>query len=506
MNWDLVIQEWTLFPSGALEIITDPLVLLFMAAGGLLGMFAGSMPGLTATMTMSLLIGLTLQLPAEAGLAMLIGVYGASIFAGSLTAIMLNIPGTPAAAATVRDGFPLARQGRSREAFGTATWASFFGEINGQIIAFILLPIIGAIALLLGDWEIFLVALIGIMLAGSLGGESPLKGWIAAFVGFLIAMVGTDPIYGVARFGYTQDLQGGIAFLPALIGLFGIAEVLNTLRNRVPYQIEGSGGSAITEWRHFKNVGNVVRSSIIGFGLGLVPGVGESTSPFISYDVARRRSRNPEQFGKGSHEGLIAAETANNATAGGAIVPALILGIPGSGPTAVLIASLLLYGLAPGPTLIIEEPGFIGQIVFLFLLSAVVFRLLAYLLSRYIIWLLSIPREIILPAAACLGFVGAWGAGFTKFDIWIALFFGILGYLMVRRGYPMAPMVIGLLVGPIADLSLRRALATYSNDLSEMLLRPAGLVLLAFLLIMLFLIFRPKGQTSETASSDETEQ
>jgi putative tricarboxylic transport membrane protein len=480
LNWDIAVQEWTLLPSGALELLFNPIVLVAIAGGGLIGLFAGAMPGLTATMTMALLLGLTFQLPPEAGLGMLIGIYSASIFSGSLTAIMLNIPGTPAAAATVLDGFPLARQGKAREAIGSATWASFFGEVAGEFITFVLLPIIAVFALLLGDWEIFLVALIGITLAGSLGASSPLKGWIAGFFGFLIAMIGTDPIYGVERFGYTPALLGGVDFLAALIGLFGIAEVIYVLRSRIPYQLTDRPGRAITEWRHFRNIGNVVRSTLVGVGVGVVPGVGESTAPFIAYDWARRRSKRPEQFGKGSHEGVIAAETANNATSGGALIPALVLGLPGSGPTAVLIAALLMYNVRPGPLLIVEQPGFIGKIIVMFWISAVVMRIFAYLLSRYLIWMLSIPREIVLPCAAFLGIIGAWGAGFTTFGIWVALLFGIIGYLMRRRGYPLAPMVLGLLVGPIADRSLRRAIQTYGNDFSEMLLRPAGLVLLGF--------------------------
>jgi putative tricarboxylic transport membrane protein len=462
-------------------------------------MFGGAMPGMTATMTMALLLGFTLQFPPTIGLSILIGVYGAAIFAGSITAVMINIPGTPASAATVFDGFTMAKKGRPREALGSVILASFLGEVSGQVLALICLPIIAVFALQLGDWETFIVGIIGITLAGSLAGSEPTKGWIAGFIGFLIAMVGIDPIYGVPRFAYTLELQRGIQYLPALIGLFGISEVIYVLKDEAPYQITGSPGRAITVWREFKRLGSMLRSIVIGFGIGLIPGVGESASCFVAYDFARRNSKQSEKFGTGIHEGIIAPELAKDATGGGAIVPALVLGIPGSGPTAVLISALLLYDIPPGPRLIVDHPGFIGQIVAMFILSALAFRILAFLLSSHIIRLLSIPREILLPAAGALGLVGAWGTGFTIFDIWVALGFGVLGYFMRLRNYPMAPMVLGLLVGPIVDQSFRRALITYSDNLTGMLLRPIGIGLTVFLIIMLYLVLRGKKTRGNTA-------
>src|SRR5699024_7243796 len=205
---------------------------------------------------------------------------------------------------------------------------------------------------------------------------------------------GTDPIFGTSRFGFTPELMRGIDFVPVLIGLFGVAEILVVLRSRKPYKMEGKPGRAITRWdllRKPRNVINIVRSSLIGVVMGMVPGAGESASPWIAYDVARRQSKEPEKFGKGSHEGLIAADTANQATSGGALIPTLTLGIPGSGPTAILLAALFMYGVHPGPSLIVEEPGFIATVIALFLISAVIMRFLAYFASTYFIKLLSIP-------------------------------------------------------------------------------------------------------------------
>ncbi|MBB4929524.1 putative tricarboxylic transport membrane protein [Lipingzhangella halophila] len=488
MDWGLVTQEWALLPGAIVDILTSPVVVLALLIGGVIGIAVGLMPGLTAVMAMSLLLGFMLNLPVEAGLGLLIGVYTGAIYSGSITAVLLNIPGTPAAAVTTLDGFPLAKQGKAREAVGTTTWASFFGEWIGEIVGFILLPFVAALALMLGDWELFLVALIGILLAGGLAGRSPLKGWIAAFIGITISMVGTDPIYGTPRFGFTPELMRGVDFVPVLIGVFGVAEILFVLRSKQPYRLAGKPGRAITRWdilRKPASVVNIARSGLIGVLMGIVPGSGESAAPWIAYDLARRRSRRPQDFGKGSHEGLIAAETSNNATSGGALIPSLTLGIPGSGPTAILIAALFMYGVRPGPSLIVEEPGFIATTIALFLISAVVMRVLAYLASTYFIRLLSIPRTIILPIAVTLGFVGAWGVGFTVFDIQVVLVCGLIGYVLRSRGFPLAPLVLGILIGPVADQSLRRAILTYEGDFGAMFTRPIALVLAGFLLAWL---------------------
>ncbi|MCR4425235.1 MAG: tripartite tricarboxylate transporter permease [Firmicutes bacterium] len=502
MNWSLLTQEWALLPQMMGAVLSNSVTLIALVAGGILGLIGGILPGISAVMAMTLMLGFVFRLPPDAGIGLLVGIYCAAIYGGSVTAIMLNIPGTPAAAATVLDGFPLAKKGRAREAIGIATWSSFFGEIGGELGTFLLLPIIAVAALRLGDWEVFLVSLIGVTLAGALGAKNPLKGWIAAFAGFLVAMAGTDPVWGVFRYGYTPELMRGIQFVPVLIGLFGLAEVFWVLREKVPYQLTGEPGRMVADLSLFKRYfTTLIRSILIGIGVGIVPGVGESVAPWVAYDAAQRSSREKEKFGTGHPEGIIAPEAANNATSGGALIPMLVLGIPGSGPTAVLLAALFMYGIRPGPMLIIEQPGLIARVIVLFWFSAVVFRLLSWLLSPYFIRLLSIRREIILPAAVTLGVIGAWGTGFTTFDVWVMFIFGVVGYLMRLRGYPLAPMVLGVLVGPIADYSLRRAILTYSGDMWTMFTRPIGLVLIAFLVIMLYANLRGRGRAEGAVES-----
>jgi putative tricarboxylic transport membrane protein len=469
-----------------LKVIASPGTVATLFLGNLIGIVVGALPGLTIVMAMSLLLGFVFRFPLEWGLALLIGIETGAQFGGGFTAIMLNIPGTPAAAATVLDGFPLAKQGKAREAVGAVISASFLGEILGELCTLIFLPFVTLLALKLGDWEIFLVAIVGVIVAGALAGRNPVKGWISGILGFLIAMVGMDAIWGYPRFGYTPELMRGIDFVPALIGLFGLSEVFMVLRERVPYQLVGRPGRAVMRWdlvfRHFPTI---VRATLAGVGIGVIPGIGESVSPWVAYDWAKRTSKHPEEFGKGSFEGLIAAETADNATSGGALIPTLVLGIPGSGPTAILLAALFIYGVRPGPTLLIDRPGFVAFTVALFWAGALMMRFAAWLLSSFVIRLLSIPRELILPLAAALGVLGAWGSGFTHFDVIAMFVFGIVGYLMRIRDYPLAPMVLGILIGPIADTSFRRALLTYSADPLSMLFRPAGLVLIALLILLL---------------------
>ncbi len=482
MDWALVWQEWQALPQVALEVLQSPWLLLAVLVGAVMGLIFGMLPGISAVMSMSLLVGLVFKAPVEIGLGLLIAIYVGAMASGGVTAILVNIPGTPAAAATGLDGFPMAKQGRAREAIQASFSASLAGALLGKLMTLLLLPFIAVVALKLGDWEIFLVALIGITLAGALAGKNPLKGWIVALVGLVIAMVGMEEIWGHSRFSYTAEMERGFEFVPALIGLFGLSEVLIVLKQRNPYQIKGESTRVWIDFRLiFRHIRTVVRSVLVAVGIGIVPGVGESAACWASYDLAKRGSKNKARFGEGEVEGVVAAEAANSGTAGGALIPSLVFGIPGSGPTAILIAALFIYGYRPGPLLMIDEPGLVAKIVVLFWLAAIGAAAGAVLLSPYFLRILSSPREILLPVAASLGVVGAWAAGFTLFDIYSMVGFGVVGYLLRQRGFPLAPMVLGILVGDIADLSLRRALQTHAGDWGTMVKSPASLVLLLLL-------------------------
>jgi putative tricarboxylic transport membrane protein len=494
MSWDFIFREWGMIPSMAL-VVFSPLVIGMALLGTMLGIFVGATPGLTAVMGMALMLGFAFRIPMEWGLALLIAIYTGGIFAGGITATMINIPGTPAAAATCLDGFPLAKMGRAREAIGAVAIASGIGELLGELFTLISLPFVFLIALKFGDWEVFLACMAGVLVCGSLAGKEVVKGWISGILGLLIAMVGMEEIWAYPRFAYSEILIRGFNFVPALIGLFGISEVLMVLKERVPYKLLGKPGRAIIPFGILKkNVKNIIRSAFVGIGIGCIPGIGESASCWVSYDLAYRASKRKEDFGKGSFEGVIAAEVANNATSGGALIPTLVLGIPGSGPTAILLAALFIYGVRPGPMLMIERPGFVSFTILLFWLSAIMIILAGLILSSYVIRLLSIRREIILPIATAMSILGAWGSGFTYFDVVSAFIFGLVGYIMKEKGIPVAPMVLGILIGNIADTSLRRALLTYMNDPLAMFSRPIGMGLMILLALMLFFSIKKRHQ------------
>ncbi|MEM1546097.1 MAG: tripartite tricarboxylate transporter permease [Candidatus Methanomethylicia archaeon] len=483
-----LITQWYYFFSEIVRLILSPSIIGGMLAGALIGYTVGILPGLTAVMGMSLLLGFCFKLPYDVGFALLIGIYTGAMHTGGITSILINIPGTPAAAATTLDGFPLAKKGKAREAVGAVIMASAVGEILSVFILLVALPLFAMVALKFGDWEIFLFCVMGILVVGALSGRDPVKGWIAGVLGLFIATIGLENIYAYSRFTFgILELEKGIGFVPALIGLFGLTEIFMVLKERIPYKIIGERGFARIDLSIVKKYFvTILRSTLIGLWIGFIPGVGESVSPWIAYDMAKRSSKNREEFGKGCIEGVVAAEVADNTTLAGALIPTLIFGVPGSGPTAVILAALFIYGIRPGPLLLIEKPTFLATIAALIFLSSIVCFIVASLLSRYAITILTLPREIILPIAAALCVLGTWGSQFTVFDIWIMFIFGIIGCLMRIGGFPIPPMVLGILIGGITDLHLRRALVQHSTDLFGLITRPAGLAIIVLLLLMLY--------------------
>ncbi len=481
-----------------IALLFSPAVILALLGGTAFGLIVGILPGLSVTMAMTLLLTFVFRVPFEIGWALLISVYVGGIFAGGITAIMINIPGTPGAICTCVDGFPLAKQGKSRETVGLVTLSSGAGEIIAAIIMFILIPVAATLALLLGDWELALVCLIGIVLAGAIAGDNPIKGWLVGIMGLVIAMVGLEPIYAYPRFAYSPELYYGISFIPVLLGIFGLSEVFLVLKDKIPYTLPGKPERAIFMWNEFKRKKkDIVRAALIGMGVGLIPGTGESVAPWVSYTFAQRSSKTPEEFGKGSKEGVLAAEVANNATSGGALIPTMVLGIPGSGPTAIMLAALLIYGFRPGPMLIIDTPGILILTVMMFLTAALFMVLVTFLFSKQLISVLSLKRDLLMPIIVVFCILGAWAANYTMFDVYLTLAFGVIGCVLRLRGFALAPLVLGVLVGGLFDQYLRRALLTYDADIFVMLSRPIGLFLIAFMVFLLYSSFKMKKVAKE---------
>ncbi len=454
-----------------------PATLFHVAWATLLGIFVGSLPGLTATMGVALLTTLTYSLERDTAILVLVCMYVGAIYGGSRSAILLNIPGTPASAATALDGFPLAQQGRAGQAMALATAGSALGTLVGILFLVLLAPPLAEAALRFGSFEFFWLAVFGIVISGQLtGGLSPLKGYIAGILGLMVAMIGSDGIHAHIRFNFgISDLNGGIGLIPAMVGAFGFAEVLTAMWRSKAQLVDTARSRRsvlprLSElWKYKRTIG---RSGVIGTMIGIIPGVGEDIGAWASYAAARRTSRERDQFGKGSTEGLTAAETGNSAVVPGSLIPALTLGVPGSASAAVLIAALFIHGIRPGPMIMIEQPDFIYSVAVMLILATLAIAIFGLSLTPVFIQILKVPRELLMPIVFTLCVIGPYALTQRLFDIWVMVFFGLIGFLLRQMNYPMAPLVLGIILGDLLDKSLRRGLTLSDGDLTPFFTRP----------------------------------
>jgi putative tricarboxylic transport membrane protein len=468
----------------------------------LLGITVGMMPGLTATMGIALLTGLTFQWATRDAILILISIYIGAIYGGSRSAILINVPGTPAAAATVFDGYPLARSGRAGEAIGLATTASFLGSVIALFFLSFFTPWLGRIALEFRSFEFFWLSLFGVIICGNLTApKDPLKGWMSGVFGLFIATIGMDVIQAYPRFTFgSVQLSGGLSLIPALVGLYGIPEVLSSLSEKQLQEKTMQIKRVIPRLKDlWVNRKNIVRSGITGVLVGAIPGVGENIASYVAYDFAHRASKNPEKFGKGSEEGLIAAETANNACVGGAIIPVLALAVPGSPPAAVLMAAMWLHGMRPGPLLMIETPNYVYEVSAMFLMATFAMLILGLSMVRAWVKILNIKSAVLMPIVFILCAIGSFAISGRIFDILVMLIFGIIGYGVRKMEYADAPLILGLILGEMLDENLRRSLMLTSGEITPLFTRPICIILI--ILIALTMVARSahfKGLMSET--------
>ncbi len=452
---------------------------LTMLWATLLGVIVGALPGLTATMGVALMTTLTFKLAPSDAILVLICTYVGAIYGGSRSAILLNIPGTPASAASCLDGYALARQGLAGRAMGIATSGSILGTWIGMVALAIFTPLLGEVALLFHSYEFFWLAVFGIVISGNLTGGDPLKGWIAGFAGVLVSAVGLEGVHAYPRFAYgNTDLAGGFSLIPLLVGAFGFAEVLTVLsgpRLRVVLNRFDSVIPRVRDvLRHWKTI---IRSGLIGTFIGVVPGVGEDVAAWSSYAAAKRFSREREQFGQGSIDGLMAAETGDNACVPGAIIPVLTLQVPGSAPAAVLLAAMLIHGIRPGPLIMIESPRFVYEVVAMIFLASVGILLYGLALTHLLIKVLLVPRELIMPIVFVLCLVGSFAIASRVFDVGVMVAFGLIGFAMRVLDFPVAPMILGVVLGDLLDKNLRRGLVLSEGDVGAFFTRPISIVL-----------------------------
>lgn len=469
----------------SIATFATPQVLLYALGSTLVGVIIGALPGLTATMGVALMTTMTLKLQPGEALLILICTYVGAIYGGSRSAILLNIPGTPASAASCLDGHVLAKQGLAGRAMGIATSGSVLGTWIGMFFLALFTPILGEMALKFGAYEFFWLAVFGVVISGNLTGTDPLKGWISGFIGLFIACIGQEGMYAYDRFTFgIHDLSGGIALIPALVGVFGFAEVLSVMKDRPMKFIVNSFDSVIPKIRDVLQYWRtVIRSGLIGTFVGIVPGVGEDVAAWSSYAAARRASKEKQKFGKGSVEGLMAAETGDNACVPGSVIPVLTLAVPGSAPAAVLLAAMLIHGVRPGPLIMIENPQFVYDVVAMMLFASIGILFYGLTLTKLLVKVLTVPRPMIMPVIFVLCAVGSYAIAARPFDILVMLAFGVIGLVLRGLNYPMAPLVLGIVLGDLLDKSLRRGLTLSDGDLTPFFTRPISLVM--FLLVSL---------------------
>ncbi|MBC7470710.1 MAG: tripartite tricarboxylate transporter permease [Ramlibacter sp.] len=463
---------------------------IFYGLGGaLIGIIVGCLPGLSATLCIALLTTLTIKLPANDAILILICSYVGTLYGGSRTAILLNIPGTAANAASCADGYALARKGQAGRAIGIATSGAFTGTLFGVLCLAAFTPTLAEVALSFGAYEFFWLALFGVTMSGTIVGDDPLKGWLMGILGLFVAQIGQEGLYAYNRFTFgTSELTGGIALIPALVGAFGFAEVLTTLAVPVEGKLVELKDSVLPRFREvFQYWRTVLRSGVIGVLTGLMPGVGEDSGAWMSYAAAKAVSKEKDQFGKGSIDGLMAAETGDMASIPGHIIPALALGIPGSAPSAVLMAAMIIHGIQPGPMMMIQHPQFIYDVVAMTSLATISILVFGLFLVRPLLLVLRIKRTVLMPIIFLLCTVGAFAGASRLFDIYCMLVIGIGAFFLRRRGYQMAPFVLGLVLGPLLDKSLRRGLVLSDGSLAPFFTRPISICFAAVTIFTILL-------------------
>ena len=470
----------------------DPKLVLLTAAGTFAGIYIGAIPGLSVTMAVSILITFTFKWPINEALVLIAGIYFGGVYGGSRSAILLNIPGAPSAIATALDGYPLAQRGEAGQAIGLSTVMSVIGGFVGIIVLAVAAPMVSDLALKFSPRDYLLLAIWGILLVGSLSGGSLVKGIFAGALGMLISSVGLDPLTAEARltFGSLQ-LTAGINYIAAMIGFFGVAEILAQLHYLHVQSVKQNVSKIIPPWAMVrKYLPLSLRTSVLGVGIGALPGAGGDIAALMAYDHAKRSVKNPSKpFGQGAYEGLVAPESANNAAVGGAYVPMLTLGIPGDAVTAVIIGALYIHGLKPGPMLMIETPHLFWFTVGALVLANIFLLIFGLTGIKLFAKVVETPKPILLPIILVLSAVGAYSINNNPVDVYWMLAFGVFGYFLKMYGFPVGPVILGMILGPLMDSSYRQAMLSTGEDpllfITEFFTSPVSALLVAALVFTL---------------------
>lgn len=474
----------------ALQFLFTPEVFLILFTGVILGIVIGSIPGLTTTMLITLTLPLTFFMDSVLAITLLIGMYVGGVSGSQIAAILLRMPGTPASIMTTFDGYPMTQKGQSARALGLGIYGSFVGGLISFLALALLAPPFAKVAITFGPWEYFTMVMMALVMLSALSEGALMKGLLAAALGMAFNMPGVDPSTGQARltFGF-EGLEAGIGLMPVLIGTFAISQILKDVINidMKPPKVRVKSKGMFLSLKDLKDHSmNFLRSSVIGTWVGLLPGVGANIASMLSYSVARNVSKEPEKFGTGHEAGVVSVETANNASVGGALIPLITLGIPGSVVDAILIGALVIHNLEPGPLLFVNNPEIAYGIITAYLIANIIMFTVMIFTVKYIARLLYVPRSYLISTILLFCVIGIFAVGNSFFDVWVMLFFGLFGFAMERGKFPLGPFVIGFVLAPIAEVQLRSGLMASEGSLLPMFTRPFALFFLSIALLSLF--------------------
>ena len=464
----------------AISQIFTPWTFFMLFVGTSLGIVVGAIPGMTGAMLIALTLPLTFYMEPFNAIILLIAMYVGAISGGLITATLLRMPGTPAAIMTTFDGYPMARSGNPGRALGLGITASFVGGLVSWVALLTITKPLSILATRFGPFEYFTLIMMAMVLIASVSEGSLKKGIVAGFFGMLISMPGVDPASGMPRLTFDYYLlNGGLKLLPVLIGVFAVSQIINDALDmgKVGKKIKMSTESILMSAKDLKSQAvNLGRSSLIGTGVGILPGIGASIGSVIAYTVAKSTSKTPEKFGTGSEEGIVASEAANNATVGGALIPLIAMGIPGSVIDAILIGALMIHSIQPGPTLFLTNADIVWGMIAACLLANILMYILMTTSVKYIAGLMYLPRSFVLPVVMVFCVIGSYALNNTMFDVWVMLGFGVIGFLLERAKYPLGPFVIGFVLAPLAEEKLRSGLMMTAGDISPIVTRPMSLM------------------------------
>ena len=467
----------------------EPGMMVMVLMGTVLGIIVGSLPGLTSTMGVALLVPFTFTMSPALGLALLGAIYASSSYAGSISAILLNIPGTPSNCCTLLDGYPMTKKGQASRALALSTIGSAVGGVLSVFALLFLAPPLARLALEFGPQEYFVLALFGVAIIAALSEKNMVKGILSGIFGLLLSIVGMHPITGEPRFTFDlPELFNGLSLVTALIGLYSLPEVVEMIKEsnesgKIGHVSCSEIIKSMKEILSFKLL--TLKASVIGIVVGIVPGAGQSIASFIAYDSAKKSAVHPEEFGKGSPEGVLASEVSNNAVVGGSLVPAFTLGIPGNAVSAVLISGLMIHGVQPGPSLFAENSEIVYSFIFSLLIANIAFIPIGILCAKYCVRLLAMPKQILASLVMGLAVIGSYAVNGSMVEVWVMIGFGAVGCFMKYFDLPREPLVLGLVLGTMAESELARALALVQGDavllISEILKSPICLILIGLI-------------------------